>query len=128
VVFLADAAAVIAAVAADPTAWGVVSTLNAGLEPEAGPPAGTHFVAVVDAPGATSAAPTVAGVGTGAYPLHHTLYVACRGAGGLEGVKFINHLGTARGLRQVENAGVTPARLVAREIQLSRDAVGKNGK
>lgn len=127
VVFLADAAAVIAAVAADPTAWGVVSTLNAGLEPEAGPPAGTRFVEVAAA-GAAAAAPTVANVGTGAYPLHHTLYVACRGAGGLEGVKFINHLGTARGLRQVENAGVTPARLVAREIQLSRDAVGKNGK
>lgn len=127
VVFLADAAAVIAAVAADSTAWGVVSTLNAGLEPEAGPPAGTRFVAVTAA-GANGTAPTVANIGTGAYPLHHTLYVACRGAGGLEGVKFINHLGTARGLRQVENAGVTPARLVAREIQLSRDAVGKNGK
>lgn len=132
VVFLADAAAVVAAVAADPTAWGVVSTLNAGLEPEAGPPAGTRFVEVTaagaTATGATAAAPTVANIGTGAYPLHHTLFVACRGAGGLEGVKFINHLGTARGLRQVENAGVTPSRLVAREIQLSRDAVGRNGK
>jgi ABC-type phosphate transport system substrate-binding protein len=128
VVFLADAAAVIAAVAADPGSWGVVSTLNAGLEPELGPPAGTRFVEVTAAGGVKATSPTAANIGTGAYPLNHSLYVACRGAGGLEGVKFVNHLGSARGLRQVENAGVLPARLVAREIQLSRDAVGKGGK
>jgi hypothetical protein len=119
---------VIAAVAADPGSWGVVSTLNAGLEPELGPPAGTRFVEVTAASGVKATSPTAAGIGTGAYPLNHSLFVACRGAGGLEGVKFVNHLGSARGLRQVENAGVLPARLVAREIQLSRDAVGKGGK
>ncbi len=128
VVFLADPAAVMQAVAADPTSWGVVSTLSAGLEPEAGPPAGTRFVGVVATRGVAAVSPAAANVATGDYPLHHSLYVACRGAGGLEGVKFVNHLGTARGLRQVENAGVVPARLVAREIQLSRDAVGKGGK
>ena len=126
VVFLADPAAVVRAVAADPGSWGVVSTLNAGLEPEAGPPAGTRFVGV--AAGAATASPTAANIATGDYALHHFLYVACRGAGGVEGVKFVTHLGSARGLRQVENAGVIPARLVARTIDLTRDAVGKGGK
>lgn len=123
VVFLPTPAAVLEAVAADPGAWGVVSTLNAALEPETGPPAGLRFVGV----GADAVPPTRANVATGDYPLHHYLYVACRGAGSLEGVKFLTHLGSARGLRQVEATGVIPARLVARTIQLSRDPVGTGG-
>ncbi len=127
VVFLPTPAAVLEAVAADPGAWGVVSTLNAALEPETGPPAGLRFVGVVAAAGAAAVPPTRANVATGDYPLHHYLYVACRGAGSLEGVKFLTHLGSARGLRQVEATGVIPARLVARTIQLSRDPVGTGG-
>lgn len=123
VVFLPSATDVLAAVAADPRAWGVVSTLNAALEPENGPPAGTRFVEV----GAAPVPPTRVNVASGDYPLHHYLYVACRGAGSLEGVKFLTHLGSARGLRQVEATGVIPVRLVARTIQLSRDPVGRTG-
>lgn len=124
VVFLADPAAVIAAVAADPAAWGLVSTLDAGFDAAAGAPAGTRFVGVVAASGLAAVSPAGASIATGDYPLHHFLYVACRGAGSLEGGKFLTHLAGARGLRQVERAGVVPARLVARTIQLSRDPVG----
>jgi ABC-type phosphate transport system substrate-binding protein len=123
VVFLANPAAVIAAVAADPTSWGLVSTLDAGVDPTAGPPAGTRFVGVVASSDQTSVAPTGANVATGGYPLHHFLYAACRGSGSLEGGKFVTHLASARGLRQVERAGVIPAKLVARTIQLSHDPV-----
>jgi len=125
VVFLPTAADVLAAVAADPGAWGVVSTLNAALEPEAGPPAGLAFVGVVETTDKAAVAPTRANVGTGDYPLHHFLYAACRGSGSQEGVKFLTHLGSARGLRQVEATGAIPARLVARTIQLTRDPVGR---
>lgn len=124
VTFLADPASVIAAVAADPGAWGLVSTLGAGLDVATGAPAGTRFVGVVAETGQEAVAPGAASIATGVYPLHHFLYVACRGAGNLEGGKFVTHLASARGLRQVERAGVIPARLVARTIQLSRDPVG----
>jgi len=124
VVFLANPAAVIAAVAADPGAWGLVSTLDTGLDPAAGPPAGTGFVGVVVSSDKAAVSPTGANIATGDYPLHHFLYVACRGSGNLEGGKFVTHLASARGLRQVERAGVVPAKLVARTIQLSRDPVG----
>lgn len=124
VTFLADPASVIAAVAAAPDAWGLVSTLDAGLDVSAGAPAGTRFVGVVAETGQEAVAPGAASIATGVYPLHHFLYVACRGAGNFEGGKFVTHLASARGLRQVERAGVIPARLVARTIQLSRDPVG----
>jgi ABC-type phosphate transport system substrate-binding protein len=124
VTFLADPASVIAAVAASPDAWGLASTLDAGLDVAAGSPAGTRFVGVVAEAGQEAVAPGAASIATGVYPLHHFLYVACRGAGNFEGGKFVTHLASARGLRQVERAGVIPARLVARTIQLSRDPVG----
>lgn len=124
VVFVADPAAVAAAVAADARSWGVVSILDCGFDAAGGPPPGTTFVGVVAAAGEAPVSPVAANVATGGYPLHHFLYVACRAAGSLEGGKFLTHLSGARGLRQVERAGVIPARLVAREIQLSRDPIG----
>lgn len=127
ITFLADPASVIAAVAAAPDAWGLVSTLDAGIDVSAGAPAGTSFVGVVAETGQEAVAPGAASIATGVYPLHHFLYVACRGAGNFEGGKFVTHLASARGLRQVERAGVIPARLVARTIQLSRDPVGGGG-
>lgn len=128
VVYLATPAAVLEAVAADPHAWGVVSTLDGGLDPEIGPPAGTKFVGVAAANDQGTVSPTAANIASGDYPLYHFLYVACRGAGSLEGGKFVTHLASARGSRQVERAGVIPARLVARTIQLSRDPVGAGSK
>jgi len=124
VVFLADPAAVLDAVAADPGAWGLVSTLGSGLDPAAGPPPGTRFVGVVVSRDKAAVPPIGSHIATGDYPLHHFLYAACRGAGNFEGGKFVTHLASARGLRQVERSGVVPARMVARTIQLSRDPVG----
>ncbi|MBK8165047.1 MAG: substrate-binding domain-containing protein [bacterium] len=128
VTFLADPASVVAAVAAAPDAWGLVSTLDAGIDVAVGAPAGTRFVGVVAEAGQAAVAPGAASIATGVYPLHHFLYAACRGAGGFEGGKFVTHLASARGLRQVERAGVLPARLMARTIQLSRDPVGGGGE
>ena len=62
------------------------------------------------APDSAAAAPSYENLAVGAYPLHHVLYAACRGNGSLEGAKFVTHLASARGLRQVERAGVLPAR------------------
>jgi hypothetical protein len=61
---------------------------------------------------------------TGDYPLHHKLYVACRATGGIEGTKFVTHLASDRGQRQVRRAGAVPARNVAREIVITRDPPG----
>lgn len=124
VVFVADPAAVVAAVAGDPAAWGLVSTLDGGLDAAAG----ARPVAVVVGEGDVAVSPDAANIATGDYPLHHFLYVACRGAGGIEGGKFVTHMAGARGLRQVERAGVVPARQVARTIQLSRDPVGAGSR
>jgi hypothetical protein len=63
-------------------------------------------------------------VATGTYPLHHRLYLACRENGSREGGKFLTYLASARGLRQVERAGVVPARQNAREIILTTSPVG----
>lgn len=128
VVYLATPAAVLEAVAADPRAWGLVSTLDGGLDLEAGPPAGTNYVGVVVSDDKVAVSPTAANIASGDYPLYHLLYAACRGAGSLEGGKFVTHLAGARGLRQVERAGVIPAKMVARTIQLSRDPVGTGAK
>lgn len=124
-VFLADAATVLAAVAARPRAEGLVSSLNAPLDTEAGRepggPDGVKAMRLKAGPGARPAAPTYENLATGDYPLHHFLYVACRPGGDIQGGKFVTHLASARGLRQVERAGVLPARQVLREIYLSRE-------
>jgi ABC-type phosphate transport system substrate-binding protein len=128
IIFLADPAAVVAAVANDPRSWGLVSTLDGGFDAAAGPPAGTRFVGVVAAEGKLPMSPNATNIASGDYPLHHFLYVACRGAGSLEGGKFLTHLATARGLRQVERGGVIPARMMARTIQLTRDPIGSGAQ
>jgi hypothetical protein len=128
IIFLADPAAVVAAVANDPRSWGMVSTLDGGFDAAAGPPAGTRYVGVVAAEGKLPMSPNATNIAAGDYPLHHFLYVACRGAGSLEGGKFLTHLATARGLRQVERGGVIPARMMARTIQLTRDPIGSGAQ
>lgn len=120
-VFLADAATVVQAVESNSRAMGLVSSLNTPLDLEQDGPAGVKPVRLKAGPEAAAAAPTYENLATGDYPLHHFLYVACRPDGGIQGGKFVTHLGSARGLRQVERAGVLPARQVLREIYLSRD-------
>lgn len=125
IVFLADAQAVLEAVSQDSRAWGMVSSLNAPLDPNAAPPAGVRFVALRPGPDQPSALPTYENVATGAYPLHHNLFVVCRENGDREGGKFLTHLASARGLRQIERAGVVPAKQVLREIYLTTNPVGE---
>jgi ABC-type phosphate transport system substrate-binding protein len=118
VVFLADAKAVVDAVVADPGTLGLVSTFTLPDD------ARVRRVTVSAAPGVTAAAPTFTNLVTGAYPLYHWLYVACRTRGGIQGTKFVTHLASARGQRQVEHAGIVPARQVAREIILTHEPLG----
>lgn len=138
VVFLADPDAVLGAVtdaatASAPTSgtgdggrvWGLVSSLAAGLDPETGPPPGVRFLAGRADPDSAAALPTYENVARGTYPLHHVLLVACRATGGRQGGLFVTHLASDRGLRQVERAGVIPARQVSREIHLTRDPLAE---
>lgn len=125
VVFLADATAVLDAVGQDPRAWGLVSSLNAPIDSDVQPPAGVRIVSLVDRTGNEPALPTYENVANGAYPLHHRLYLACRENGDREGGKFLTHLASARGLRQVERSGVIPDRQVLREIHLTTTPLGE---
>ncbi len=118
IVFLADVGAVVAAVAADPGTLGLASTFTLADD------ARVRRVALSAAADDTAAAPTFTNLVTGAYPLYHWLYVACRSRGGIQGAKFVTHLASPRGQRQVERAGVVPAQQVAREIILTRDPIG----
>lgn len=120
VVFLADAAAVASALVADPRACGLVSSFSLRLA------ADSPYVArpVRGGLAGTPAQPTYANLVTGSYPLYHWLYAACRGRGGIEGAKFVTHLASARGQRQVRRAGAVPAQQVAREIVVTREPPG----
>jgi ABC-type phosphate transport system substrate-binding protein len=121
VVFLADAGAVVDAVVADPGSLGLVSTFTLPRD------AAVRRVAVSAAAGDTAAAPTFTNLVTGAYPLYHWLYIVSRTRGGIQGTKFVTHLVSPRGQRQVERAGVVPARQMAREIILTREPLGGQG-
>ena len=129
-VFLADQAAVLAAVQAAAEAqrtdvWGLVSSLTLAGDPGLPPPPGVRFLTARTAPDSAAAVPTYENVATGRYPFHHRLYLACRGNDGATGGRFLTHLTSARGMRQVERAGTIPARQVLREIQLSRKPLGE---
>jgi len=121
VVFLADPAAVASAVATETGACGLVSTFTVDLA-EAGTLAARSLRA---GPDAAPVRPTYANLVTGAYPLYHWLYVACRGRGGIEGAKFVTYLASDRGQRQVRRAGAVPARQVARQVVITRDPPGR---
>lgn len=122
VTFLEDERAVMAAVRADRGTVGLVSSLD--LE-EDSTGTGTRLVRIApDSAGATAAEPTYEKIAAGRYPLFHYLYVACRPGGGIEGDKFVTHLTSARGQRQVERSGYLPSRQVPREIILLTDPVG----
>jgi phosphate transport system substrate-binding protein len=114
VMFLRDAAAVVAAVAADSGTCGIVSTFGQDVR------AATGRVRPVAVP----VPPTFTNLVTGDYQLYHWLYVACRARGRIEGTKFVTHLASPRGQRQVERTGVVPAQQTGREIILTRDPPG----
>jgi len=120
VVFLADAAAVADAVASDTNAWGLVSSFTVDLARDSRLTA-QLLRGDLDA---EPARPTSANLVNGRYPLYHWLYAACRGRGGIEGAKFVTHLASARGQRQVQRVGAVPAQQVAREIIITREPPG----
>ena len=124
IVYLADAPSVLEAVQRDGQAWGMVSTLNAGFDPMDALPPGLRLVTVQESAEAAPALPTYENVATGAYPLHHFLFLACRENGDRQGGMFLTHLASARGLRQVERAGVVPAKQFMREIHLTTTPMG----
>ncbi len=130
VVFLPDSVEVLAAVATAAAAdergvWGLVSSLVLPQGAETAPPQGVRFLPSRVSTDSLPAEPTYENVATGRYPLHHVLWVACRSTGDPEGGRFVTHMAAGRGLRQVERAGVVPARAMLREIYLSRKPLGK---
>jgi len=115
--YLADEAAVLAAARDAPGSLGAVGWLALPDDPAA---AGVRAVPLRAAPGAPPVAPTANTLAAGEYPLHHYLYAACQPAGGIEGTKFVTHLTSDRGQRQIESAGWLPQRRVLREVRLTR--------
>ncbi len=121
VAFLPDDAAVAAAVRADRSARGVASSFAL---PEGAAPPGARAVALREGIGGTPVRPGAAEIAAGDYPLWHYLYVGCRPGGGAQGTKFVTHLTSPRGQRQVERTPFLPARQVPREIHLNRRPPG----
>ncbi|TPW04668.1 MAG: hypothetical protein FD129_2870, partial [bacterium] len=120
VIFLADEAAVIAAVAGDSRSLGLGSSLSLPENLAA------RGVRVMPLSGADSAPvlPDYETIGNAHYPLFHYLYAASRPGGGLEGSMFITHLTSVRGQRQIERAGYLPAQQALRVVVLSTDPIG----
>jgi len=131
VVYLADDREVARAVANDPRAMGLIAsfdlpassagTLFAWEDSTAGP----RIVPVAGRSGGEIADPTYENVASGAYPLFVSLFVASRTHGGIQGGKFVTHLASGRGQRQIERAGCIPAKQVLREVYLTNQALGE---
>jgi ABC-type phosphate transport system substrate-binding protein len=68
--------------------------------------------------------PSHESVAAGNYPLYHYVYAATRSDVSLDGAKFVTHLVSDRGQRQVWRAGALPARITAREVFLSTRPLG----
>jgi DNA-binding transcriptional LysR family regulator len=122
VVFLKDEAAVIEAVAADPRGAGLASSFSLPVDLA---PFGVRALEVAPADGRPAAAPGYEEIAYGEYPLIHHLIAACRAGGSIEGSMFVTYLTSDRGQRQIERAGVLPARHTLREIVLTRGPIGK---
>jgi ABC-type phosphate transport system substrate-binding protein len=123
VVYLADEEQVARAVANDPRALGLTVSfdLPAAMDSTTGP----AIVPVWGPADDHGALPNYESVATGAYPLYVSLFVACRAEGNLQGGKFVTHLASGRGQRQIERAGCIPARQVPHEVFLTNQAVGQ---
>lgn len=127
VVYLADDHSVAQAVANDPRSLGMIVSYDL---PVVAPPrlpvggdgaTGPRTVPLAGTAGGAPVAATYENVAAGTYPLHVPLLVACRGNGSIQGAKFVTHLASGPGQRQVERAGCVPAVQVLREIILTTD-------
>jgi len=125
VIFLQDEWEVVAAVGHDAGALGLVSSLTVSLDSPEFQRQKVRSVPVRVEAGGTPASADDEEVASGAYPLYHFLYVASRKHGGIQGAKFVTHLTSDRGQKQIERAGYVPARLVLREIYLTRHPVDR---
>ena len=119
VVYLANDDEVRRAVTNDPRAMGMVVSYD--LPVQADPGTAPRIVPVTETAGADGVAANYENVASGDYPLYVPLLVACRSNGGIQGSKFVTHLGSGPGQRQVERAGCVPAWQVLREIILTTD-------
>ena len=124
VTFLKDEAAVVEAVIADPRGIGIASTLSL---PDTVLSSGVHAVLVRADDKTAAVPPEYSRIGYGDYPLFHYLYAACLANGSVRGAMFVTHLTSDRGQRQVERAGLLPARQTARAIVITRHPLGGNG-
>jgi ABC-type phosphate transport system substrate-binding protein len=121
VTFLKNQAEVVQAVAADPRALGIASTLDL---PDSLAEWGVRLAKIKKDAVSPAVDPTYENVGYGEYPLFHYLYVACLANGSVRAAMFVTQLTSDRGQRQIERAGVLPARQTARPIVLTRQPVG----
>jgi ABC-type phosphate transport system substrate-binding protein len=119
VTFLCGPAEVVDAIRSDPAGVALISTLVVSDFP----PAGTRALPLRMEAGSSPVLPSYEAIGTGEYPLHHRLLVACLPAGEFSASMFVTHLVSDRGQRQVERAGQLPARLTARDVRLNRDPI-----
>jgi ABC-type phosphate transport system substrate-binding protein len=117
VVFLADDTTVVAAVQADEQALGVVSRF---VLPKIRERRDLLVLAVQQNHGAAKVEPLLQDLASGDYPLWSYLYIGCRSAGEWQGAKFVTHVASARGQRQIEWTDFLPARLVPREVYIDR--------
>jgi len=118
---LQDEPAVIQAVANDPDALGIGSTLSL---PDTLSGYGVRFVRILPDTGSVAVGPEYERIGYGEYPLHHYLYAACLANGSVRAAMFVTHLTSDRGQRQIERTGVLPARQTVWPIVLTRRPVG----
>ena len=121
VIFLKDEHVVAQAVAADPRGFGIASTLSM---PDSLAEKGVRFARIKRDAGSAAVEPAYEKIGYGEYPLFHYLYVACLANGSVRAAMFVTQLTSDRGQRQIERAGVLPARQTARPIVLTRKPVG----
>ncbi len=129
VTYLATDQDVVRAVTNDPRALGMVvsfdlpsvsaSTFTSAADSAPGP----RLVPISGPDGSPPVAPTYENVASGDYPLFVSLMVACRTNGGIEGAKFVTHLASGPGQRQIERTGCIPARRVLREVILKTETL-----
>jgi ABC-type phosphate transport system substrate-binding protein len=121
IVFLLDDRAVAEAVRADTKALGLVSAFVIAAKEL---PADVRVLAVRDAGGSAAVHPEDATTASGEYPLWTYLYLCCLHPGDMQGSKFVTHVTSARGQRQIEWTDYLPAQLVPREVYIDRRPIG----
>jgi ABC-type phosphate transport system substrate-binding protein len=120
VAWVADDRAVAQALAADPAAIGIASSLALG---EADVKTCRTIRITGDRETAASD-PTLDQIAGGAYPLYHELYASCRERPGADAAAFTSFLNGEMGQTLIRREGFLPAREIAREIQLAQRPVG----